>query len=84
MKVKYGPRTGTHVPGRTAMSHRTPRPRRRSVPATPYAGPTICLRCEETFESWDRRQNRLCDACRHTIAQQPSDEPAHSISKPRR
>jgi hypothetical protein len=25
-----------------------------------YAGPTTCLRCDQTFWSWDRRHNCLC------------------------
>jgi hypothetical protein len=59
-------------------SHRkTPNPT-----PTAYAGPTTCLRCEKTFESWDRRQNRLCPHCRETIGREPSAEeprpPFHS------
>jgi hypothetical protein len=50
---------------------------RRQKPPTPtsYAGPTTCLRCDARFESWDRRQNRLCEGCREAIEEQPSDEP---------
>ena len=59
--------------------------RRRQKPTlTAYAGLTTCLRCDTGFESWDRPQNRLCDACRQAIAEQPSEEPAHSIAKSRR
>lgn len=45
----------------------------RKPRATPnaYAGPTACLRCDDTFESWDRRQNRLCPKCRVAIAAGP-------------
>jgi protein-arginine kinase activator protein McsA len=39
-----------------------------------YAGLTTCLRCDEHFESWDRRQNRLCASCLEYLNQQPSDE----------
>jgi hypothetical protein len=53
--------------------HQTP-PKRPS-----YAGPTTCLRCDERFESWDRRQNRLCPRCREATAQQSSDEPPYSL-----
>jgi hypothetical protein len=49
-------------------------PRRREKP-TAYAGPTTCLRCERRFQSWDRRQNRLCENCREYLNEQPSDEP---------
>jgi hypothetical protein len=57
--------------------------RRQKRTPTVYAGPTTCLRCDDLFESWDRRQNRLCDACRQAIAEQPSDEPSYTLSKPR-
>jgi hypothetical protein len=40
-----------------------------------YAGPTTCLRCDQLFESWDRRQNRLCDSCRQVLKDLPSEEP---------
>jgi hypothetical protein len=62
-------------------------PRRREKPPKPtrYAGLVTCLRCDTVFESWDRRQNRLCDACRLAIAAQPSDEPSYTIpTSPRR
>ena len=39
-----------------------------------YAGPTTCLRCDAGFESWDRRQNRLCPRCRNELDQEPSAE----------
>ena len=65
------------------MGQRPGRRRQKSLP-TVYAGLTTCLRCDVIFESWDRRQNRLCDACRQTIAEQPSDEPAYPIATFRR
>jgi hypothetical protein len=40
---------------RTAMSQSPPK-------RNPYAGLTTCLRCNREFQSWDRRQNRLCPA----------------------
>jgi hypothetical protein len=58
--------------------------RRRKILGTVYAGFTTCLRCDIVFESWDRRQNRLCEACRQAIEEQPSDEPSHTIHQPRR
>ena len=69
-------------PLRIAMSRQPPR--RRKPLGTVYAGLTTCLRCDKVFESWDRRQNRLCDACRQTIEQQPSDELVHPITTSRR
>ena len=24
----------------------------------------VCLRCDNKFESWDKRNNRICDACK--------------------
>jgi hypothetical protein len=65
------------------MSRQPPR-RRQKPPPTSYAGRTTCLRCDKVFESWDRRQNRLCDACRQTISEQPSDEPSQSLRSSRR
>ena len=49
---------------------------RRKPLGTVYAGLTTCLRCDQVFESWDRRQNRLCDTCLLAIAEDPSDEPS--------
>ena len=66
------------------MSRQPPRRREKPPQRTTYAGLTTCLRCDRVFESWDRRQNRLCDACRQTIAEQPSDEPAYPIATSRR
>jgi predicted amidophosphoribosyltransferase len=48
--------------------------RQKSSTPSPYTGPTTCLRCENTFESWDRRQNRLCPNCREAIDREPSEE----------
>jgi hypothetical protein len=53
-----------------------PPPQRRS-----HAGLTFCLRCDQLFYSWDRRQNRLCDACREALKDQPSEEPTHPVPK---
>ena len=44
------------------------------APRLSYAGPTTCLRCDQTFRSWDRRHNRLCPRCRQLLHTQPSDE----------
>jgi hypothetical protein len=44
------------------------------APRLSYAGPTMCLRCDQQFRSWDRRHNRLCQRCRHELHTQPSDE----------
>lgn len=49
---------------------------RRKPLGTVYAGLTTCLRCDHVFESWDRRQNRLCDTCLLAMAEDPSDEPS--------
>jgi hypothetical protein len=57
---------------------------RKKILGTIYAGLTTCLRCDDVFESWDRRQNRLCDACRQAIEEQPSEEPFQTIHEPRR
>lgn len=27
-------------------------------------GTVTCLRCDEQFESWDKRNNRICEACK--------------------
>jgi hypothetical protein len=57
-------------------------PHRKTPTPTPtaYAGPTTCLRCEKIFESWDRRQNRLCTRCREAIAEGASEEPSYQLS----
>ena len=44
------------------------------APRVSYAGPMTCLRCEQHFQSWDRRHNRLCQRCRQVLHTQPSDE----------
>jgi hypothetical protein len=48
------------------------------------AGPTTCLRCDQTFESCDRRQNRLCPPCRHELDREPSEEPLLAFHPPTR
>jgi hypothetical protein len=66
------------------MSHKGPRKayHHKILNPTPttYAGPTTCLRCEKTFESWDRRQNRLCTRCLEAIAEMASEEPSYQLS----
>jgi hypothetical protein len=57
--------------------------RKKLAKPSPYAGPTTCLRCDKTFESWDRRQNRLCTPCLDAIAEAASEEPSYQLS-PRR
>lgn len=49
------------------------RRQKRSGPH-PYAGPTTCLRCDREFQSWDCRQNRLCQPCRQALEREPSEE----------
>jgi predicted amidophosphoribosyltransferase len=51
---------------------------------TRYAGPTLCLRCDREFQSWDRRQNRLCPHCLQAIKEEASDEPSYSLPPMRR
>jgi hypothetical protein len=61
------------------------RPQRKKPPKpTAYAGPTTCLRCDDVFMSWDRRQNRLCERCRQAIASEPSAEPSYPVRPPKR
>jgi hypothetical protein len=48
-----------------------------------HAGLTTCLRCERHFESWDRRQNRLCPSCRQYLHEAPSNEPSYVLPKRR-
>jgi hypothetical protein len=62
-----------------ALMEDSPSPERISMSHHPskhpsYAGPTACLRCDRTFRSWDRRQNRLCPRCLEYLKAQPSDE----------
>jgi hypothetical protein len=61
------------------MSRRPPRRRQKPPKPTSYAGPTTCLRCDDVFESWDRRQNRLCPRCQKAIEEQPSDELSYPL-----
>jgi hypothetical protein len=63
----------------TRMSQH-PEFKRPKFTPTAYTGPTICLRCDKQFQSWDRRQNRLCGVCLQTIAEQPGDEPTYAIA----
>jgi hypothetical protein len=54
------------------------------APRLSYAGPTTCLRCDHTFQSWDRRHNRLCPSCRQFLTTQPSDEISYRAPTRRR
>ena len=54
------------------------------VPRVSYAGPIMCLRCEQRFQSWDRRYNRLCRSCRRVLHTQPSDEDRYGAPTRRR
>ena len=54
------------------------------APRLSYAGPTTCLRCDQTFRSWDRRHNRLCPSCRQLLITQPSDEDRYRTPTRRR
>jgi hypothetical protein len=65
------------------MSRRPPRRWEKPPTPTAYAGLTTCLRCDVVFMSWDRRQNRLCEGCRDTMAQEPSEELPYRIPKRR-
>jgi hypothetical protein len=65
------------------MSRQPPRRYEKPQKPGPYAGPTMCLRCDAVFQSWDRRQNRLCPSCREAIEAELSDEPLHHLP-PRR
>jgi predicted amidophosphoribosyltransferase len=66
------------------MSHKRPRkgPHRRAPKDSPYAGDAACLRCDREFQSWDRRQNRLCPRCKNDLDQEPSPEPSHDLPTP--
>jgi hypothetical protein len=64
------------------MSRQSGRLREPPPKLSPYAGPTSCLRCDTAFESWDRRQNRICPRCREAMAEQPSDEPSATLDLP--
>jgi hypothetical protein len=65
------------------MGQRPGRRKQKPPRPTAYASLIPCLRCDQPFESWDRRQNRLCEACRQAITEQPSEEPSHTIHQPR-
>jgi hypothetical protein len=67
------------------MSRKGPRKaRHRRVPQdSAYAGPVTCLRCDHEFQSWDRRQNRLCPSCLEAIGREPSEEPRASYHPPK-
>jgi predicted amidophosphoribosyltransferase len=54
------------------------------APRLSYAGPTICLRCDQKFRSWDRWHNRLCPRCRQVLHTQPSDETSYRVQTRRR
>jgi hypothetical protein len=54
------------------------------APRVSYAGPTLCLRCDQRFQSWDRRYNRLCPTCRRVLTTQPSDEDRYRTPTRRR
>ena len=66
------------------MGHKGPRTatRRRAPKGNPYAGPTTCLRCDIVFESWDRRQNRLCPQCVEAIEREPHEQPRAKLHPP--
>jgi len=59
-------------------------PHRRKAKPNRYRGPAVCLRCGKTFESWDRRQNRLCPRCQMEIDREPSEEPRVHFRPPTR
>jgi hypothetical protein len=65
------------------MSRNPPRRRLKPSKRNLFAGPSTCLRCDEAFESWDCRQNRLCPRCRQAIEEQPSEEPRYSLLRPK-
>ena len=47
------------------------------APRVSYAGPATCLRCDQKFRSWDRRQNRLCPPCLQAIKEAVSFQLVH-------
>jgi hypothetical protein len=80
----WGPHTAGYIHDplllvSTRMSQH-PEFKRPKFTPTAYTGPTICLRCDQQFQSWDRRQNRLCGVCLQTIAEQPGEEPTYAIA----
>jgi hypothetical protein len=54
------------------------------APRVSYAGLTTCLRCDQPFQSWDRRHNRLCPRCRQLLNSLPSEEVSHAAPTRRR
>jgi hypothetical protein len=64
------------------MSRQPPRRRQTAPKPTSYAGSTTWLRCDEVFDSWDRRQNRLCPRCQQAIETHPPGEPPYSPPSP--
>jgi hypothetical protein len=61
------------------MGQRPGHRRRKRSAHHPYAGPTTCLRCDREFQSWDRRQNRLCPRCQQELERAPSEEPTRPL-----
>jgi hypothetical protein len=59
-------------------------PHRRAPKDSPYAGYAACLRCDQEFWSWDRRQNRLRPCCKNELDQEPSEEPRRPFHPPTR
>jgi hypothetical protein len=59
-------------------------PQRRTPKDSPYAGTVTCLRCDQEFWSWDRRQNRLCPHCQEAIEHEPSEVPRRPLHPPSR
>jgi hypothetical protein len=58
--------------------------RQKPPKRTRCAGLTTCLRCDDVFESWDRRQNRRCPPRQQEIKAPLSEEPSYSLSTPNR
>ena len=63
------------------MNQHTRRRRKPRVKPNVYGGPTTYLRCDATFKSWERRQNRLCLRCSQAVAAEPSAETRHRLHK---
>ena len=82
--ARAGPHAAGHIhdplPLVSTRMSQHPKFKRPKCTPTAYTGPTSCLRCDKQFQSWDRRQNRLCGVCLQTIAEQPSDDPTYSIA----
>jgi hypothetical protein len=66
------------------MSRQGPRkgPHRRAPTGNLHAGLTTCLRCDQEFWSWHRRQNRLCATCHKAIDADSSDEDDYPFHAP--